>query len=32
MSMIFYMLINQERLPKGIFMGIYNIWDYSMIL
>ena len=31
-SMIFYILINQERLPKGIFMGNYKIWDYSTIL
>ena len=30
-SMIFCILINQERLPKGIFMGDYNIWDYSII-
>ena len=28
----FHILINQERLPKGIFMGNYNIWDYSIIL
>ena len=28
----FYILINQEKLPKGIFMGNYNIWDYSIIL
>ena len=28
----FYILINQERLPKGIFMGNNNIWDYSIIL
>ena len=31
-SMIFYILINQERLPKEMFMGKYNIWDYSIIL
>ena len=24
--MIFCILINQERLPKGIFMGNYNTW------
>ena len=29
---IFYILITQERLPKGFFMGNYNIWDYSIIL
>ena len=28
----FCILINQERLPKGIFMENYNIWDYSIIL
>ena len=28
----FYILLNQERLPKGILMRDYNIWDYSIIL
>ena len=31
-SMTFCILINQERLPKEMFMGNYNIWDYSIIL
>ena len=28
----FCILINQKRLPKGILMRDYNIWDYSIIL
>ena len=28
----FLYIDNQERLPKGIFIGNYNIWDYSIIL
>ena len=28
----FYILINQEKLPKKIFMGNYNKWDYSIVL
>ena len=26
-NMAFCILINQERLPKGMFMGNYNIWE-----
>ena len=32
MSMIFYTLINRERLPKEILMSDYNISDCSIIL